>query len=82
MVNWKRDRERNLNGKWGSVRVEQILAKRDGDVTIAPDWSDIAHYSIDRRPRPANDTGERSAVMAIVYGIIAALAVVGLAALV
>jgi hypothetical protein len=80
MVNWKRDRERNLNGKWGSVRVEQILAKQDGDVTIAPDWSDIAHYAVDRRPRPANDTGK--SVSAIVYGIIAALVVVGLAALV
>jgi hypothetical protein len=80
MVNWKRDRERNLNGKWGGVRVEQILAKRDGDVTIAPDWSNIAHYAVDRRPRPANDTGK--SVSAIVYGIIAALVVVGLAALV
>jgi hypothetical protein len=78
MVNWKRDRERNLNGKWGGVRVEQILAKQDGDVTIAPDYSDILHYAVERR-RPANDTGK--SVSAIVYGIIAALVVVAVSAL-
>lgn len=73
MVNWKRDRERSLNGKWGGVRVEQILAKRDGDVTIAPDYSDIAWYVSKRQYSPPR---EKSVVPAIVWGIAAALVVV------
>ena len=72
MVNWKRDRERSLNGKWGGVRVEQILAKQDGDVTIAPDYSDIAWHTAKRQYSPPR---EKSDVPAIVFGIVAALIV-------
>jgi hypothetical protein len=79
MVIWKRDRERNLNGKWGAVRVEQILAKQDGDVTIAPDYADIAHYTVSRQYSPPR---EKSPFTAIVLGIVAALIVAGWAALV
>jgi hypothetical protein len=78
MVNWKRDRERNLNGKWGGVRVEQILAKQDGDVTIAPNYADIAWYTAKRDYSPPR---EKSPLTAIVLGIVAALIVAGWAAL-
>jgi hypothetical protein len=78
MVNWKRDRERSLNGKWGGVRVEQILAKQDGDVTIAPDYADIAHYVVSRDYSPPR---EKSPLTAIALGIVAALIVAGWAAI-
>jgi hypothetical protein len=81
MVNWKRDRERNLNGKWGAVRVGQILAKQDGDVTIAPDYSDIAWYTAKRDYSPKRRPEYVPLFAAIAWGIVAALVVVAVSAL-
>jgi hypothetical protein len=59
------------------LRVEQLLDK--ADVYIAPDYSGIAHYTVQRDYSPPR---EKSPLTAIVLGIVAALIVAGWAALV